>query len=153
MRDIKATVLRYCELSWGMLTKFKAFMKWSTFCTFDPAEFTTPSLRVVTATNERGEHIVFAPIETCLFVSGYALSPTATKDEAFQAGNAMDAMVARVGKENGISKMLVVLPKNAPADLLENEDGEVIRVFVRKIPQSVLMGAVTVTPLQTAYLN
>lgn len=150
--SIKASVLRYCELSWAMLTQFKAFIKWSTFCNFDPLEFTTPSLRIAQATNESGEPIVFCPLESCLFISGYAMNPKTSEDEAFRVGNTIDAEVARLGKQLGITKMLIAVPRNAPADLLE-EDGEVIRVFVRKIPQSVVMGATATAPSPAMYLN
>jgi len=150
---MKAQILKYCELSWDMLTHFKSFMGWSTFSRFDPSELATPSLRIAQATKD-GNPIVFCPVETTLLVSGYAMNPSATKDEAQLAGDAIDVEVARLGQQLGVTKMLIVLPKNAPDDYLLEEDGEVIRVFVRKIPQSAVSFGVPVTQSQTGkYLN
>jgi hypothetical protein len=150
---IKASLLRYCELSWEMLTHFKAFMKWSTFCRFDIEQFSTPSLRIATATRGNGEPIVFAPIETCLLVSGYALNPTVTKDEARIAGDIIDAELARLGQQMGVTKMLVVLPKDCPESLLEEDGWEEIRTYTRKIPVSAAMGTAITTPSPAMYLN
>lgn len=152
---MKAQILKYCELSWGMLTQFKAFMGWSTFSRFNPSELNTPSLRIAQATNDAGDAVVFCPVEQILFVSGYALKPTATKDEAQRAGDAVDHEIAKLGQQLGISKAMIILPKNAPDDCLENEDGEVVRVFVRRIPVNPVMGVgLPVTHSQAGkYLN
>src|ERR1700674_1732675 len=107
---MKASITKYFELSWEALTQLKAFLGWSTFCKFDPAELITPSLRIATATNEQGEAMVFCPIENVMLVS-YTLNPKSSKDEAFRAGNAVDAEIARLGQQLGISKAMIVLPK------------------------------------------
>ena len=89
---MKATILKYCDMSLAALTSFKTFLKWSTFCKFDTAELSTPSLRIATATNERGEYSVFAPIENVLLVS-YCMSSNNSKDQARRAGDAIDAEI------------------------------------------------------------
>jgi hypothetical protein len=147
---MKATITKYFELSWDQLIKMKAFLSWSTFCKFDPSELTTPSLRIATATNEQGEATVFCPIETVMLVS-YALNPKSSQNEAFRAGNAVDAEIARLGQQLGISKAMIVLPEGVT---IPDDEGETIRVHIRNIPQSVVMGLRTDTPLQSArYVN
>lgn len=134
-----------------MLTYFKAFMKWSTFCRLHTTELTTPSLRIAQATNERGEAVAFCPIESVMLLS-YVLRPGLTKDEAGRAGDAVDAEIAKLGKQLGISKAMIVMPEGLT---IPDDEGETIRVHIRKIPQTVAIGlATSVTQSQAGkYLN
>lgn len=63
----------------------------------------------------------------------------------------MDAEIARLGQKLGISKAMIVLPEGVT---IPDDEGETIRVHIRKIPQSIVMGFKADTPLQSArYVN
>jgi hypothetical protein len=150
MRDIKATLLRWSELPWSAIKQFNQFMFKSTFCR---DQITTPSLRVAIATDENGEPLVVAPVETVLLLSGFAISPNASKEEARRCGYLIDVEVAALGQQLGIGKVIIVIPKDAPA-LLEEDGWQEIRTYTRKIPQSAAIDVVIPTQSRSAaYLN
>jgi hypothetical protein len=146
---MKSQILKYCELSWEALTHFKAFLGWSTFCKFDVAELTTPSLHIATAVNKQGVPMAFCPIENILLVS-YALNPNATKEEAGRAGDAVDTEVAKYAQRLGVSKAMIVLPEGVT---IPDDEGETIRVHIRKIPVSPVIGVGLPAPSTAAWLN
>lgn len=148
--SIKATVLRWSELTWDAMKQFNIFMYKSTF---SRDQIATPSLRVAIATNEKGEPLLVAPVETVLLVSGFTISPGTTGEDAKLAGDAIDLEVARLGQQLGIGKVVFVIPKDAPA-LLEEDGWEEIRTYTRKIPQCDVTGFVIPTPSRSAaYVN
>ncbi|HEY6767998.1 MAG TPA: hypothetical protein VI386_24855 [Candidatus Sulfotelmatobacter sp.] len=156
LTNIKASLLRYSDMSLSALTQLKAWMKRSaSFSNFDVESFAATSLRVASATSATGETLCYCPIETVFMVSAYAVNPNATPTEARTAGDAIDAQVARQAQLAGVSKLLIVVPADNPC-LQENEwsDFKEVRVFERKIPNTVNTPVGCSTPSQeTQYLN
>jgi hypothetical protein len=145
LNNIKATLLRMSELSWESLTKLKAWMKMSaSFNSFDGENFNSPSLKIAQASDANGTPVVFCPVETCFLVSAYAVSPNVTPLEAQHAGDVIDAEIARHAQRNGISKMLIVVPKDYPA--LQDGEWKEFRVYERRIATAFNTHAINTTP-------
>jgi len=150
MMKIKASLLRYCEMSWPSLALLKRWMKLAaSFNGFDLDGFSNPSLKIAQATDADDQPICFCPVETVFLVSAYAVSPAATQAEARKAGDALDALIARQATMSGVSKMLIVVPRDHPE--LEGEWKEV-RIYERKIQPTVMQGGCH-TSSPVAYLN
>ena len=152
LNEIKATVRKYWELSWPDLCNLKAWMKNSkTFNSFDVDTFTSPSLKVAVA-NADGKTVCMTPIETCYMVSAFCVNPSASPDDARRAGDALDAEIARQGQMNGVSKLLIVVPADHPSlqdSSVDWADFKEVRVFERKIPQTVGTGGVWLPQTQS----
>lgn len=141
LNNIKARILKYCDLSNADLIWIKRWMKQSaSFSKFDMDAFTSPSLQFATATTEGGEPLAYCPIERVFMVSAYAVSPTITPSQAQKVGDILDAAMAHAAQREGVSKFLLIVPKDHPA--LPEEEFSEVRMYVRKIPQSVLNGGV-----------
>ena len=136
---MKATICKFCEMSWPALTQLKAWIRRSTsFNTFDVNELTTPSLRVASATDDKGETLVYVPVENVLMVSAYAVNSNATPIEAQQAGDAVDSLIERHAQQAGISKLLLVARVDQPG--LPEGDWKTVKILERRIPHIPLMG-------------
>src|SRR5438445_13275940 len=95
MNNMKATLMRWCQLSWGQRVELKAWAKRSkSFSSFDVSEFENPLLKVATATNATGETVVYCPVQTCFLVNAFVVSPSATPEEATSAGDLLDSELA-----------------------------------------------------------
>jgi hypothetical protein len=142
---MKATLRKFWELSWSDLCNLKAWMKRSaSFNGFDVEQFqSNATLRIASATNERNEVVCYTPVETCFVVSAFAVSPNATPSEARAAGDLIDSEIAHYAQRAGVSKLLLIVPKDHPA-LQDNEwsDFKEVRVFERKIPSTINSGGV-----------
>lgn len=130
---IKASLFRYCDMSLYALTQLKNWMHLSkSFSNFDPESFAATSIRVATATNKYGDPIVFCPVESILFVSGFAVSPAATLEEANRAGAAIEAQIIQQAQNQGISRVLIAVNEDSPA-IPEAKELR-LRVFELKVP-------------------
>jgi hypothetical protein len=138
---IKATLLRWSELSWDAIKQFNILMR---------GQVATPSLRVAIATNEQGDPLVIAPVETVLLVRDFVTSANATDEEKQRAGDAVDMEVAALGQRLGIGEVWIVVPEGASAP-----EDETIRVHIRKITHNDAVGVVIQNPSRStaAYLN
>ena len=155
MLNIKASLLRYCELSWASLTQLKTYMGLckSCFNRFDPEMFASPSLRIAEATSEQGKPLMFVPIENVFLVGAYAVAPNTTQEEAERAGDEIEALVARQASMAGISKILMLVPPNYDGPYAD--EVKHLRVIERKIPNAISMGGVRLqdTPSAHSYIN
>ena len=137
---LKATLVRYCELSVPVLTQLKAWMKRAPRFQFtDTDTFNASSLRVAVATNDKGEPQSITIVEKMLFCSGFAVRPDAGQDVAMQAGAAIDRVIEQQAALEGISKIFLV----APSDFEMQEDGMTreiknVRLFLRSVPQTTI---------------
>jgi hypothetical protein len=140
MLQLKATVLKYCELSWHDLRNIKRWFKREEARDgFTLESFSHPSLRVAKAENSVGQTICLTPIESCYVVGAYITNPEATSVELTRVGDSIDRELERIARREGVAKFLIALPDSRPS-----EPGEKwIRVIEREVPQSVLMGGVS----------
>lgn len=151
--NVRAHLSKYCDLSWKELTLLKAWMKLSkSFNSFSPESFSSPSLRIAIATNEQRQPIAFCPVETILMVSAYAVSPTVSPTEAQLFGEAVDGEISLRAQQQGISKILIVVPENQTE--LPGEY-KTMRVYERIVPPTFNMHGLGCShPLQaTQYQN
>jgi len=133
---MKATLLKWWEMSWPARTKLKAWMRQSaSFNGVDPVTFSDPSIRIAQASNEQGEPLVFCPVQTCFLLDGYAVGPEVTPEEAHRAGDLIDSMLEREAQRAGVSKLLICIPEGCP-NLPEGE-WKTVRVYERLIPSAV----------------
>lgn len=155
--SFKATLLRWFELGWDARTELKAWLRQSrAFNSFDPECFNNAALRIASATNANGQAVAYCPIETAFVVNGYALNPNATPEDARKAGDYIEATLDREAQRAGVSKLLLVVPADHPslATLDGWADFREVRVFERRIPQSVVMGGVAYNAQSlTAHIN
>jgi hypothetical protein len=137
---IKATIIRYRDFqfaaSWAALTQLPNWLsRTKTFNSLDYEGSASPSLRVACATNERGEAVCYTPIENVWVVSGFAINPAASPEEAQQAGDAIDAEIEREAQQAGVTRLLIMVPATNSALVPEGLDElKGVRVFERKIP-------------------
>jgi hypothetical protein len=154
LSNIRAKLLRFCDLSWKDLTNLKAWSKGSaSFNSFGRENYSSPSLRVAKAESD-GETICLCPIEQVLTVSAYALRPGTCEEHAQLAGDFIDAAIEREAQRAGISKLLIILPANHPATF-EGDEWKTVKIFERKIPHAVVMGGVGISAQSqaTRFLN
>jgi hypothetical protein len=102
--------------------------------------FASTSTRIVTAVNERGA-LCHSVVEKCLFLSGFAVNPQTKPQDAFAAGNAIDALLENESQLEGISKMFLLVPASAEplADDELTTEIKNVRVYLRRIPQTSMM--------------
>lgn len=128
MNKIKATLLRFKDLSWRDMCQLKSWSKRP----FDVENLTSPSTRIAQATNGRGETVCYANVEAVMVVSGYAVNFLATPEDAQIAGDSIDKEIARAAQLAGISKVLILVPEDCPTD----GEFKTIRVYERAVPQN-----------------
>src|SRR5258708_17406443 len=158
LNNLRARIMRYCELSWDDLKNLKAWAKRSaSFNSFPPETFSSPSLKVAVATDADGKVVCMTPIETCYMVSAFLVSPEATSETASMAGDLIDAELAASAARAGVSKLLIVLPADHPClkDNPEWADFREVRVYERKFNQTLGTGGIRLSkPAQaTQFLN
>lgn len=134
--NFKANILKYCDSSLHTLTLLKKWMQRNaSFNSFDTRTFSASSLRIASAKDERGNVICLCPLETVFLMSAYAVNPAATPEEAQQAGDILDSTIAHEAQQAGVSKLLLVVPKDLP--YLPEGDWKEVRVYERFIPQTI----------------
>lgn len=142
---LKATVLRWSELAWNARVQIKAWAKLSkTFSHFDVQTFENPLLKVAAVTDANGNSLVYCPVQTCFLVNAFIVAPSATPDEATQAGDKIDSMLEREALRAGVSSMLIMVPDGHPAlkDNPEWADFKTVKVYERKFPLAVNSGGI-----------
>ena len=158
INNMKATLMRWCQLSWGQRVQLKSWANQSKlFSSFDVSEFENPLLKVATATNATGETVVYCPVQTCFLVNAFVVSPSATEEQATLAGDLIDSQLSTEAQRAGVSSLLIMVPDNHPA-LLDNEkfgDFQTCRVYQRNFPLTVNSGGISLRkPAQaTQFLN
>src|SRR5258707_4806760 len=110
-KRITAALLRLSEMPWPALTQLKKWMR-------PPingleVNFNEPSLRAAFSTDEQGDILSYCPVQQVLVASAFVISPTATGEQARNAGNEMDLAIANYAEMNGISKLILIV---SPAD-------------------------------------
>ena len=151
--NLKATLLRYCDLSWKSLTEIKSWFKRSGARDgFNVESFNNPKLQVISATNEDGQTVAHCLVESCYLFSAYLTNPEFKGEpEQQQAGNVIDGALAHLAQREGITKLLIVLPDSFPSQPEERW----VRTVERKVPQIAAiqaMGSFTQLPA-TRFLN
>lgn len=144
LNNIKASLLRYCDMSWSALTELKRLLQQSAVVgsVFDVESLSNPSLRIAQATNAVGQVICFCPIEQAVVINPLAFNPKATEIEMYAAGAAIEAELAHQAALSGVSKLLMVVPDNMPSMPGER----FIRIVERKIvPAVITQGIATQT--------
>jgi len=142
---LKATILRYCDLSYKSLVELKQWAKRSaSFNSFPPENFASPSLRVAVATNSDGETVCMTPIETVFLASTFLVNPLATQAEALAAGDEIDRQLSMEAQRVGASALLIMVPASNPKFRgKEWSDFKTMRVYERKFPNTVGTGGIT----------
>jgi hypothetical protein len=152
--NIKATLMKYCELSWESLTQLKKAIAVSrSFNNFDATTFNSPSVRVAVAVNEQGTPIAWCPVETIMVARAFAVVPGTSPEDAQRAGDAIDAEIAAVAAAKGITRLLLVVDANHPG--MGGDEWRGLKVFERQIPnltsENQTMGRLT--PHPEIYIN
>jgi hypothetical protein len=154
LSNIKARIMRFCDLSWKDLTNLKAWgQRSATFNSFPLENFNSPLLKVAVASAD-GEVVCMTPIETCYMVSAFLGSPNATPEQATLAGDEIDRQLSMEAQRAGVSSLLIMLPENHRA-LRGKEFGEfkTVRVYERKFSQTVGTGGVTLSQANSIATN
>ena len=114
--NIKTRLLKLSEMSWENLRELKAWMKRSQSFNkhFDVDAFNNPKLKIAQAVNQQGTTLVFCPVETVLMVSAYCVNPNVDPLTARNAGDYLDAAIAREAQKMGTSKIMIVVPEEFP---------------------------------------
>lgn len=154
---VKARLFKYCDLGYSTLVQLKSWLRHSkTFNSFSPEEFSNPTLKMAVATSPNGEVVCMTPIQTCWMVNAFCVNPAASSIDARIAGDAIDAELARQAQKHGVSKLLIVVPKDHPS-LKDNDlsDFNEVRIFERKFNQLSNSGGIGISaPLHvTPYFN
>lgn len=143
-------ILKYFEMSWPSLTQIKAWGKRSAaFNNFDVESFAGCS--IASATNDQGQVVAYVPIQTVFLVSGFIVNPSTSPEDAHLAGDALDAAIAYAAQQQGISKMLIVVPKDYPGT--PQDDFKEVKMFERHIPQRATQVFGCNTGSSVAYLS
>ena len=140
---MKATLLRFCELSWGQRVEIKNRLKKSkSFSNFDVQEFNNPLLKVATCSDGNGNTLVFCPVQTCFLINAFPVSPEASPEAAIAAGDLLDSELAFQASRAGVSSMLIMVPDDHPAlrDKEKFGDFKTVRVYQRDFPLTVNSG-------------
>jgi hypothetical protein len=147
--SIRATLLRFCELSWQARTELKAWLQKDA----DKECFSNPTtLRVASAQNAGGQAVSYCLVEQAFVVSGFAVNQNATPDEAQLAGDSITMKLEDEATRAGASKLLLVVPRGCPAPGGEWKE---LKVYERRIAQAVALGGVAcaTSSQATRYLN
>jgi hypothetical protein len=143
--DMRATLLRWWEMSWAARTQLKAWMQQAaSFNEIEPEAFNDPLLRIAEVRNAQGDPVAFCPVQTCLLINGYAVGPHVTPEAAHQAGNLIDSMLEFEGQRMGVSKLLIAIPADHSC-LQESDLGmefKEYRVYERHVPASFAVSGV-----------
>jgi len=145
-----ARIFKFFELSWPARTELKQWMNEGTcrdgFCA---ESFDNPSLVIATATNEQGQTIAHAAVEPCYMVNSF-LNPELL-DEKLQslAGDQIDAALSHRAAQNGISKLLLVVPDFVP----HQPDERSVRVIEREVSLPVTSHLRCYTSNRVPYIN
>ena len=150
----RATLLRYHEMSLPMLTQLKSWMKGAQSLNIVNVDYNAPSLRVAVAVTPTGEGVSYTVIEKMMLCSAFAINPKASVSEAQLAGDAIDKEMEAQAQLEGIGKVFLMVPEGNPLQ----EDANTteirnVRVFIRRIPQTVFTGNAHNLPLATKYIN
>jgi hypothetical protein len=156
MSTLKVKLLKFVDLGWQSLAQFRVWLslgKASSGFEFTADNLTSPSTRVATVTNANGETLAYCPVERILWLREYAVNPTIDPSEAQAAGDLIDYELEKLARDAGISKMLLVVPKDYPTE--PGDEFEQVKIFVRKVAPSVTApGIDCFTPSQaTQYLH
>ena len=113
---------------------------------------TDPEDTIAVAFNAAGEPVLFAPIERCWFMRSFAVNPEAKFTETQTASNLIEAVIAEKARAAGVSKCLMAVPSDFPAQ--PGDEFEYVRVFVRRIPQvAAATVSCTASPAATQFVN
>ena len=149
---IKATLLKYHDLSWNTLTEIK---KWFGQSSRSRDGFTMDSfvnnrkLQVATATNSVGQNIAHCLIEPCYMFSAYVLNPEATEIEQRRAGDVIDGALAHLAQKEGVQKLLLLLPDSYPSQPEEKW----VRIVERQVPQIAAIQGMGCNTHSPAFIN
>jgi len=138
---VKATVRKLAELPWPDL---RDLFSWSANGSTIQAE--NSNLLVARASNGSGETIAYVCAENILLVDSYVFSPNVTLNEAAKAGDVIDSALAQ---HASVSRMLIVIPPEAPPIGGEKR----IRVVERKVYQCTVPQPGFEIKQQIAFLN
>lgn len=134
LENIKANILRYCDMSLSSLTDLKKWMKQNVLLMeFDVAKLSNPSLRIAQATNAAGQTVCFCTLETAVVIGQLAYNPRATDIEMRSAGASIEEVIAHDAAQSGATSLLMVIPDNMPS--IPNE--KFIRVLERRIAPTI----------------
>jgi hypothetical protein len=134
MSTLKVKLLKFVDLGWQSLAQFRVWLslgKASSGFEFTADNLTSTSMRVATVTNAKGETLVYCPVERILWLRGYAVNPTIDPSQAQAAGDLIDYELEKLAREAGISKLLLVVPKDYPTE--PGDEFEQVKIYVRKI--------------------
>ena len=154
--NIKATLLRLCDMTWQSLTELKQRLKLTRFNYTDLDTFAAPSTRIAHAVNERGETVCYTVAEKVFLISGYASSLTATPEDYQRGGDTIDGVLQDAAQLEGVGKYFMLVPNDCPlGDDPDSHEIKNVRVFVRRIPQTQPMQGLGYPKAVTAakYLN
>lgn len=101
------------------------------------------TLQFAIAKDATGKVICCVTIEkhgSVYFASSYIVNPTVTPEEAVQAGNEIDAMLAHQGQIDGVKGLLMPIPEAARGSLAGDFYFHGTPCFTRPIPQSFFHG-------------
>ncbi len=137
INNLRAHIARFSEMSWPERINLKSWMKYSR-SGFDPENFNSPSLQVASVTNEEGDVVCYAPIESVLLVRAPAFRPNTPQAEARKAGDVLDRKLEIQAQRAGINKYLIMVSANHQD--LPDGDFKLMRVYERLIAPSVSSG-------------
>ena len=152
--NMKANLMRWCQLSWPQRVEMKSWAKRSkSFSSFEVENFNNPLLKVASATNATGETVVYCPVQTCFLVNAFVVSPSASEEQAALAGDLIDQQLSMEAQRAGVSSLLIMVPDDHPA-LRDKEnfgDFKTVRVYQRNFPNTVGTGGIRLSsPSQQA---
>lgn len=129
MLNLRAAVMRFCDLSWESLVELKQWIQRNPI-TFDVERFNNnPGLRIASATNEAGQTVCYCTLEKAFVIGSLAHNPQATEIEMRSAGAHIEAAIAHEAAQSGATSLLLVVPENMPSI----PDERFIRVVERRI--------------------
>lgn len=103
--------------------------------------------RVAKATNQWGQVVLvvhYTTVGKFFLIEGFSVTPTATAEEAQQAGDEIDLLLEREAAALGITGLLIMLPGK--------DEAKEVRTYSRKIQQTATPGIERYTP-SAKYLN
>lgn len=132
---MKATLLKYCEMTREALTQLKSWLQ--RFPNgFDVENFHNPTLKIAQSTNAVGQVVCYCAVEPAYVITSLATNPQATEIEVRTAGDYIEGSIAREAQLTGATKLLLVVPDTLPSQ----PDEKWIRIVERKIiPRTLAM--------------